>query len=75
MLKCDMNKIDDAWAILKGLPSDEQEIAAEAILDYAARRPDLALSKEQAAEIAARLNETDPRTIMPAELRARIFET
>jgi putative addiction module component (TIGR02574 family) len=75
MLKYAMNKIDDAWTILKGLPSDEQEIAAEAILDYAARRPDLGLSEAQAAEIRSRLNETDPKTITPAELRARIFES
>lgn len=69
-----MNKIDDAWTILKALPSDEQEVAAEAILDYASRRPDLSLSESQAAEVRSRLNEADPATITPAELRARIFK-
>jgi hypothetical protein len=36
-----MNKIDDAWEILRRLPPEKQEIAAEAILDFATESGDL----------------------------------
>ena len=69
-----MNKIDDAWAVLKALPEAEQEIAAEAILDYAARET-IQLSEEQAAEVRRRLNDAGAASITPDELRKRIFKS
>ena len=69
-----MNKIDDAWAVLKALPEAEQEIAAEAILDYAARES-IQLSEEQAAEVRRRLNDPDAAIITPDELRKRILKS
>jgi len=69
-----MNKIDDAWAVLKALPEAEQEIAAEAILDYAARES-IQLSEEQAAEVRRRLNDTGAANITPDELRKRILKS
>ena len=69
-----MNKIDDAWAVLKALSEAEQEIAAEAILDYAARES-IQLSEEQAVEVRRRLNDTDAASISPRELRKRFFKS
>ena len=66
-----MNKIDEAWAILKQLPPREQEIAAEAILDYAAAAAGPQLTSEQAEEVARRLRNPEAASITPAELRAR----
>jgi hypothetical protein len=67
-----MNKIDDAWAILKRLPQQQQELAADAILDYAAKAHDLELSDEQAAEVRRRLSDPEARAISPDDLRARL---
>lgn len=67
-----MNKIDNAWAILKSLSPREQEIAADAILDYAAATSAPGLSDVQAQEVERRLQEGDEQTITPAELRTRI---
>jgi hypothetical protein len=69
-----MNKIDDAWAILKALPEAEQEIAAEAILDYAARES-IQLSEEQVDEVRRRLNDADAASITPNGLRKRILKS
>lgn len=68
-----MNKIDEAWAVLKKLSPREQELAAEAILDFAANASEFALTDEQVAEVNRRLQETDPKTIDPAELRERLL--
>ncbi len=68
-----MNKIDDAWAALKKLSPNEQDLAAEAILDYADRAQDFGLSDEQVAEVKSRMRETDPKTITVGELRSRIL--
>jgi hypothetical protein len=68
-----MNKIDDAWAALKKLSPDEQDLAAEAILDYADRTQDFGLSDEQVAEVKSRMQEADPKTITVGELRSRIL--
>jgi hypothetical protein len=68
-----MNKIDEAWAVLKKLSPREQELAAEAILDFAANASEFVLTDEQVAEVNRRLQETDPKTIDPAELRARLL--
>jgi hypothetical protein len=67
-----MNKIDSAWAILKSLPPHEQELAADAILDYAAATAAPGLSDVQAQEVERRLLDANEQTITPAELRSRI---
>ena len=69
-----MNKIDDAWTVLKKLSPREQEIAADAILDYAAQDTGLHLSDEQAAEVRRRLEDTHAATMTVAELRSRLME-
>lgn len=67
-----MNKIDNAWAALKSLSLREQEIAAEAILDYASVANAPELSDEQAREVERRLCDSEESTISPAELRSRL---
>jgi len=66
------NKIEHAWAVLKKLTAREQEIAADAILDYAASRGEPELSDEQAREVERRLADPHPRTVTITELRARV---
>jgi hypothetical protein len=68
-----MNKIDDAWVALKKLSPREQEIAADAILDYAAQDTALHLSDEQEDEVRRRLEDTQAATVTPAELRRRLM--
>lgn len=65
-----MNKIDNAWAILQRLTPREQDIAADAILDYAAAGPQL--SDEAARVVEQRLADPGAATLSPAELRSRI---
>jgi putative addiction module component (TIGR02574 family) len=67
-----MNKIEDAWAVLKTLSPREQELAAEAILDFASGASGLELSSEQAAEVERRLRDADAKAVTAAELRARL---
>jgi hypothetical protein len=67
-----MNKIEDAWAVLKTLTPREQELAAEAILDYAAGASGFALSANQAAEVEWRLRDTDAKSMAATELRLRV---
>ena len=67
-----MNKIDNAWAVLKKLSPREQECAADAILDYAAAADGPTLSDAQAREVERRLADPDAETITAAELRSRI---
>jgi putative addiction module component (TIGR02574 family) len=69
-----MNKIDEAWALLKSLPESEQEIAAEAILDFAAQNNDLQLGEEQLAELQRRLDDPDPKTVPWEEVRIRLWK-
>ena len=67
-----MNKIEDAWAVLKTLSPREQELAAEAILDFASGASGLELSSERAAEVDRRLRDADAKAVTAAELRARL---
>lgn len=67
-----MNKIDNAWAVLKTLSPREQETAADAILDYASAADGPGLTDEQAREVELRLGEAGANTITAAELRSRI---
>jgi hypothetical protein len=68
-----MNKIDNAWAVLKKLPPHEQERAADAILDYAAAADGPILSDTQVREVEQRLADAEAETITPAELVLGIF--
>lgn len=65
------NTIKQAWAELKKLPRDEQEIAAAAILDYAAGAGRPRLTEDQIAEVARRLTDPSPTFATLAEVRAR----
>ncbi|MGQ0742094.1 MAG: hypothetical protein ACT4OG_07345 [Alphaproteobacteria bacterium] len=67
-----MNKIDEAWAILKTLPADKQEIAAEAILDFAERSEDVQLSEQQITALQRRLQDQDAKSITLEEFRSRV---
>ncbi|MEI9929736.1 MAG: hypothetical protein WDM89_04005 [Rhizomicrobium sp.] len=68
-----MNKINDALAVLRKLSSEEQELAADAILDYAARNSDLRLTDEQAQDVRRRLSDESEETLTPAEARRMIL--
>ena len=64
-----MSKIEQAWAELQKLPESEQEIAATAILDFAARDRDVELSDEQVAEVERRLADPNPQYLTLAQVR------
>jgi putative addiction module component (TIGR02574 family) len=65
-------KVEQALAELMKLPEEEQEVAADAILDYAAGGRGLELSDEQVAEVERRLAEADPQVLTISEVRARL---
>jgi len=67
-----MNKIDEAWQILKNLPVAEQERMADVILAFAAQSDDIQLSDEQISDVEARMRDRDAPTITMEELRARM---
>jgi hypothetical protein len=67
------DKIKEAIAELEKLPAEEQELAAEAILDFAERRKTRELSEEQVAEVRRRLAEPDPKFLPVAEAKARLL--
>jgi putative addiction module component (TIGR02574 family) len=67
-----MNKIKKAWAELMKLPEGEQEVAAEAILDYTSEAQRVELSDEQAAEVERRLADPAAETLTITEFRARL---
>jgi hypothetical protein len=64
------NTIEQAWAELKKLPRDEQEIVAAAILDYAAGAGRPRLTDDQVAEVARRLEDPSPTFATLPEVRA-----
>ena len=66
------SKIAQAWAELQKLPADEQDVAADAILDYAAGHRGVELSDEQVAEVERRLAEPNPKALTITEFRARL---
>jgi TRAP-type C4-dicarboxylate transport system substrate-binding protein len=68
-----MNKLNDALAVLRKLSPEEQELAAEAILDYAERNSDLRLTDEQAEDVRRRLRDEGEETLTPAEARRMIL--
>lgn len=65
-------KIEQAWAELLRLPEDEQEVAADAILDYTSGARGISLSDEQVAEVRRRLADPNPKTLTITEFRARL---
>ena len=68
-------KIKEAIAELEKLPAEEQEQAAEAILDFAARGGRSELTEEQAEEVRRRVAEPNPKFLTLAEARARLLRT
>jgi hypothetical protein len=67
-----MNKLDDAWNVLRRLSKREQSVAAQAIFDFAAGAAGLGLSDVQAAEVRSRLREKNAKTVSSATVRARL---
>ena len=68
-----MTKIlDEAVKVLRGLPEDEQEKAARAIIDYGAHDDELQLTDEQVVEIERRMSNPDRKFISLAELSKRL---
>ena len=65
-------KIEQAWAELMKLPGEEQEVAADAILDYASGARGVELSDDQVAEVQRRLADPNPKTLTITEFRARL---
>jgi chromosome condensin MukBEF ATPase and DNA-binding subunit MukB len=69
-----MNKrVQEALAELEKLPENEQEVVAEAILDFAARGGRVELSEDQANEVRRRLADPNPKFLTLAEARARLL--
>ena len=67
-----MSKLDEAWTALKRLPKREQDMAAQAIFDFASGSTKLGLSSAQAAVVRSRLREKSAKTLSPTALRARL---
>ena len=67
------NKLDAAIAEQTKLPPEEQEVAAEAILDFVDRGGRPALTEAQAHEVRCRMAEPEPRFLTLAEARARLL--
>lgn len=64
-------KLEQAWAELQKLPPEEQDIAAEAILDYAARATRPQLSDEHVQEVERRLTDPTAKSISLRTARRR----
>lgn len=68
-----MNKIDEAWQVLKKLPAHEQERMANAILDFAAQGDsDLQISDEQLADLEQRMADKNAASMTLEEFRKRV---
>lgn len=66
-------KLQAALAELEKLPPDEQDVAAQAILDFAARGGRPELSDAQADEVRRRMAEREPKFLTLDEVRARFL--
>ena len=66
------NKIERAWTELLKLPQEEQDVAADAILDYTSGGRGVSLSDDQVAEVNRRLAEPSPKTLTITQFRARL---
>ncbi len=67
------DRVKEAIAELAKLPIAEQELAAEAIIDFARRGGRSELSEEQAEEVRRRLADPNPKFLTLAEVRARLL--
>jgi len=67
-----MNKLADAFSVLKRLSKREQAVAAQAIFDFAAGAASLELSDAQAAQVRSRMQQRMARTLSPAAVRGRL---
>jgi len=67
-----MNKLDEAWTALKRLSKREQDVAAQAIFDFASGSAKLGLNSAQASVVRSRLREKNPKVLSPTALRARL---
>ena len=70
-----IDKVSEAIRELSQLSAAEQELAADAILDFAHRSGRPALTDEQADEVRRRLADPVPKFITLAEARARLIAT
>lgn len=59
-----MTKLDEAWMALKPLPKREQDIAAQAIFDFASGSAKLGLSSAQATVVRSRLREKNSKGLV-----------
>jgi hypothetical protein len=65
--------LDSAIAELAKLPPADQEVAAQAILDFAARGGRAELTDGQADEVRRRMADPEPKFLTLAEARARLL--
>lgn len=64
-------KVELAWSALMRLTEGQQELAAEAILDFAQNGVGPALTAEHIAEVERRLADPEPKFLTLGEVRAR----
>lgn len=67
-----MSKLDYAVTLLKAMPIEQQDIAADALLDFVADDRTLQLSPEQQAEVKRLLQDTDAPSMTLEEFNARV---
>jgi hypothetical protein len=67
-----MNKMDDAWAVMKKLPPRERKRAASAILDFAASLDGPNLTPGQTNQIKQRMSKPAAKVETVAKVRARL---
>lgn len=65
-------KLETAIKALSNLPNDEQEMAAQAIIDYASHDGGIHLTDEQVAEVNRRLKNPHRKHLTVAEVRNRL---
>lgn len=67
-----VNKIDEAWQVLKSLPPEMQEAWATMILDHRDQQERWTLTDEQVEEVQRRRSEKNPTTLSEQEAERRI---
>lgn len=67
-----VNKIDEAWQVLKRLPPEMQEAWAQMILDHLDQQERWTLTDEQVEEVRRRRSEKNPTTFSAQEAERRI---
>ena len=66
------SKIKKAMAELEKLSADDQDLAADALMDFAQRNRQPQLTADQVKDVEARLADPKPTFITLAEARARL---